>query len=141
MLIVACEETGYVFEEPEGSATLSQYANGVAPEVSIVESSEALAGLGVRLTGEAARDDVDLATPRLGVEGADVGVDGELLTRRARLEVVCPSFAFPGLADIPVPPYASCACIVGHIAAPRAQDSLAVGVSLHSADCSESEEH
>jgi len=56
--IAACEETGYVLEEPEGSVTFSQYAKGVRPEVSGVQSAEAVAGLGVRLAGEATGDDI-----------------------------------------------------------------------------------
>ena len=74
--ISACEETGYVLEEPEGSARLSQYAKGVRPEVSGVQAAEALPGLTVRLAGKPAGDDV--ARSGYGVEGADVGVDGEL---------------------------------------------------------------
>jgi len=75
--ISACEETGYVLEEPEGSVTLSQYAKGVRPEVSGVQAAEALAGLTVRLAGKPAGDDV--ARSGDGVEGADVGVDGKPL--------------------------------------------------------------
>jgi hypothetical protein len=76
--ISACEETGYVLEEPEGSLRLSQYAKGVRPEVSGVQAAEPFPGLTVRLARKAAGDDV--ARSGDGVEGTDVGVDGERFT-------------------------------------------------------------
>jgi hypothetical protein len=80
--ISACEETGYVLEEPEGSLRLSQYAKGVRPEVSGVQAAESLSRLGVRLARKPAGDDV--ARSGDGVEGADVGVDREAFTIAAR---------------------------------------------------------
>ena len=146
--IEACEETGYVLEEPEGSFTFSQYAKGVRPEVSIVEAAFPLPGLRVRLARKAAGDDVAAAPPCFRVEGADVGVDGERFTAWASTSPAPFPFRQASRNLCRLASYSSLSCLrfatiasgVGHVTASGAEDSLAVGVSLHSADCVPSED-
>ena len=76
MSIAACEETGYVFKIPEGSATFSQYANGVGPHVAVVESAEPLACLTMRRAGEPPGNDVARSVG--GMEVTHVAVAGHV---------------------------------------------------------------
>jgi hypothetical protein len=52
-------------------------ADGVRPHVSFVVSGASLASDRERLAGEARRDNIHAATPRLAVEGSHVVPDGE----------------------------------------------------------------
>jgi hypothetical protein len=101
----------------------------VWPHVAGVVLAEALPGLTEWLTGESAGDDV--ARSGDGVEGADVAVDGERSEIARFRHFPQPSFVHPG----------SCALGVGHIPAPRTEDSLAIGVDFNSGNCPKSKEH
>lgn len=74
---VGGEQPSDVLEEPDGRARLDKDTNGVRPEVSRVVDAKPFPGLGERLAGEAAGDDVDAPAPGGAVEPGDVGVDGE----------------------------------------------------------------
>ncbi len=74
--------------EHERRATLGHDASHLRPQVSLVGSTEALAGGRPWLAGEAAADDVDAAAPGAAVEGPHVVEDRERRQEAIELSVL-----------------------------------------------------
>src|SRR5262245_11979880 len=69
------EKGRYVLDEDQSRRALIHDADEVGPEGSLVAIASALAGEGVRLTGQAGRHEINASAIRLAVEGCEIVPD------------------------------------------------------------------
>ena len=75
--VFVSKESWYVFQEDEAGSHFAYDSDCFRPEIPVVGLSDMLSSDAPRLAREAARDDVNEATPRSPVEGLDVVPDRE----------------------------------------------------------------
>lgn len=73
---VESKKPTHVFSDDPCGLYLPYNSKHLRPEVAVIFRSSSFPGMGKRLAGKAAREDVDLSTPRVSVELFDVSIEG-----------------------------------------------------------------